>query len=571
MRILLLTHAFNSLAQRLFVALGERGHAVSVEFDIDDRVTAEAVALFRPDVVVAPFLKRAIPESVWRTVVCLVVHPGIAGDRGPSALDWAILEGEADWGVTVLQAEAELDAGPVWQSQPFPMREAAKGSLYRNEVAEAAERAVLAAVEAFGRGDGRPQRLDPSDPSVRGRARPAMRQADRTIDWRTDDTRTVLRKICSGDGRPGVRDEILGLPVWLFDAHSDDRLTGPPGAIIGRRETAVCRATVDGAVWIGQLRRRDPAAVTLKLPAAMVLGERLAAVPRLPAHDGTTWRELRYEEADGVGVLHFPFYNGAMSTGQCERLRAAYRQARRRDNRVIVLAGGPDFWSNGMHLGVIEAADSPADESWRTINAIDDLVRDIITTDDRLVIAALQGNAGAGGVFLALAADRVLARTGIVLNPHYKNMGNLYGSEYWTYLLPRRAGADRAAAVSEARLPIGVAEARRLGLIDDHWAGDVPAFRHAVLDIARTLARDAALPALLRDKRARRADDESVKPLDAYRAAELERMRMNFYGFDPSYHVARHNFIHAVPKSRTPPTIARHRRGSGVRRSRAAS
>ncbi len=66
MRILLLTHAFNSLAQRLFVALDERGHEVSVEFDINDRVTEEAVALFRPDVVVAPFLKRAIPESVWR-------------------------------------------------------------------------------------------------------------------------------------------------------------------------------------------------------------------------------------------------------------------------------------------------------------------------------------------------------------------------------------------------------------------------------------------------------------------------------------------------------------------------
>jgi len=110
-RILLLTHAFNSLAQRLFVALGERGHEVSVEFDINDRVTEEAVALFRPDVVVAPFLKRAIPESVWRSTVCLIVHPGIKGDRGPSALDWAILDGEAEWGVTVLQADAEMDAG----------------------------------------------------------------------------------------------------------------------------------------------------------------------------------------------------------------------------------------------------------------------------------------------------------------------------------------------------------------------------------------------------------------------------------------------------------------------------
>ena len=571
MRILLLTHSFNSLAQRLFVALGERGHQVSVEFDINDRVTEEAVALFRPDVVVAPLLKRAIPEGVWRSTVCLIVHPGIKGDRGPSALDWAILDGERAWGVTVLQASGEMDAGDIWESQPFPMRTAAKSSLYRNEVTETAERAVLTALDHIVQGGFRPEPLDERGPDIRGRPRPAMKQADRAIDWRADGTSAVLRKIHSGDGRPGVRDEILGVPVWLYDAHPDDRLTGAAGSVIGRREGAVCRATIDGAVWIGHLRRREEGTVPLKLPAAMVLGDRLAAVPEVPAHDGVTWRDIRYEEADGVGVLHFAFYNGAMSTRQCERLRDAYARARRRDTRVIVLMGGPDFWSNGMHLNVIEAAASAADESWRNINAIDDLVRDIVTTDDRLTIAAMQGNAGAGGVFIALAADRVLARNGIVLNPHYKGMGNLYGSEYWTYLLPRRAGAASAEVVTETRLPMGTAEARRLGLIDGHPEGDVTRFRRAVLDIAGDLARDPALPALLRDKAARRSADEERKPLAAYRAEELERMRMNFYGFDPSYHVARYNFVCSVAKSRTPPTIARHRRRGPERRKAAGS
>jgi putative two-component system protein, hydrogenase maturation factor HypX/HoxX len=135
MRVLLLTHAFNGLTQRLYVELAERGHALSVEFDINDEVTREAVELFAPDVVLAPFLKRAIPEDVWRRVPCLVVHPGIVGDRGPSALDWAILGGERDWGVTLLQANAAMDAGDIWASASFPMRSAPKSSLYRNEVA----------------------------------------------------------------------------------------------------------------------------------------------------------------------------------------------------------------------------------------------------------------------------------------------------------------------------------------------------------------------------------------------------------------------------------------------------
>jgi putative two-component system hydrogenase maturation factor HypX/HoxX len=52
-----------------------------------------------------------------------VVHPGIVGDRGPSALDWAIRRASANWGVTVLQANAEMDGGDdLGERRTFPMR-----------------------------------------------------------------------------------------------------------------------------------------------------------------------------------------------------------------------------------------------------------------------------------------------------------------------------------------------------------------------------------------------------------------------------------------------------------------
>ncbi|MCZ7655773.1 MAG: hypothetical protein M5R42_18165 [Rhodocyclaceae bacterium] len=47
MRILFLTHSLNSLAQRLYVELSGRGHEVFIEFDINDNVAIEAVALFQ--------------------------------------------------------------------------------------------------------------------------------------------------------------------------------------------------------------------------------------------------------------------------------------------------------------------------------------------------------------------------------------------------------------------------------------------------------------------------------------------------------------------------------------------
>jgi len=559
MRILLLTHAFNSLSQRLWSELVLRGHEVSIEFDIADAVAEEAVALFRPDLIVAPYLRRAIPASIWSKHVCLIVHPGVVGDRGPSALDHALQQGLPAWGVTVLQAEAEMDAGPVWASARFPLRAATKASVYRNEVTEAAATAVLEAVTRYETGDA-PQR--PATTTWQA----LMTQDMRRIDWQTDDTATVLRKLNAADGFPGVADELFGAPCHLYDAWPEAELRGAPGtpggAIVAQRETALLRATVDGAVWLGHVKRKQEDGGGIKLPATHAFAAECAAVPPAPslawwqaAH--ATWQDIAYEEAGDVGFLRFEFYNGAMSTRQCERLRSALAWAKARPVKVLVLAGGHDFWSNGIHLNVIEAAESPADASWRNIEAMNDLTLELIETPAQLTIAAISGNAGAGGCFLARAADRVWLRDGVILNPHYKNMGNLYGSEYWTYSLPRRVGAEAARAIMRDRLPLDAERAVAINFADARLSGERAAFRAEVAHRAAELATAAA--PLLAEKSAARARDDAEKPLAAYRAEELAQMRRNFYGFDPSYHVARHHFVRKSPASWTPRHLARHR------------
>ena len=150
----------------------------------------------------------------------------------------------------------------------------------------------------------------------------------------------------------------------------------------------------------------------------MVLGNEIEHLPEASAPSSRHDPDIHYEERGAVGYLYFGFYNGAMGTRQCERLRDAFSEARRRPTRVIVLAGGTDYWSNGMHLNLIEAAESPADESRANINAIDDLALEIINTVSHLTVSAVRGNSGAGGVFLARVADVVRARDGVVLNPH---------------------------------------------------------------------------------------------------------------------------------------------------------
>ncbi|MFE2747097.1 enoyl-CoA hydratase-related protein [Streptomyces scopuliridis] len=551
MRILLVSSAFNSLTQRVFVELRDRGHLVGVQLALGDDVLREAVRRYAPELILAPMLTSAIPADVWSAHTCLIIHPGPVGDRGPSSLDWALHEGARQWGVTVLQADAVMDGGDVWATASCAVPAGVtKSGLYRGAISDAVLEAVLLAVERVASGDHVPRRQ--ADLPAVGRTRPYFAQTLRRIDWQRDGTAAVLRALRAADSQPGVADELCGAEWFLHGGNPEFRLRGRPGELLATHAGAVCRATADGAVWIPELRaRKRPGGPSgIKLPAVLALGALLPELPEVPdlpertdlpewpgvgtAVDGDSWTDIRYREDEAVGVLDFAFPGGAMSTDHCRRLLAAYRAACTRPTSVLVLGGGRDFFSNGIHLHVIEAAADPAEESWANIQAMDDLVEAVLTTTDRITVSALGGNAAAGGVMLALAADEVWCRSGVVLNPHYRLMG-LYGSEYWTYTLPRRAGTDAARRLTEEALPVSATAARRLGLADrivhcgpEDFAGQV-----------RVLA------ARLRDdpRRTRPENDRSVKPLSAYREEELAQMRDIFFDPRAPYHALRRAFV----------------------------
>jgi putative two-component system hydrogenase maturation factor HypX/HoxX len=167
-------------------------------------------------------------------------------------------------------------------------------------------------------------------------------------------------------------------------------------------------------------------------------------------------------------------------------------------------------------------------------------------------LAGLRGNAGAGGVMLALAADHVYARQGVVLNPHYRSMGGLYGSEYWTLTLPRRVGAELAQQITTACQPMGTDEACQIGLLDGTFGCDAEEFLTRLETRAEALAADPALPNMLAARRRRRSAAERARPLASYRAHELARMADNFFGPDPSYHLARGAFVRKLAATEAP-------------------
>src|SRR5690606_16038359 len=139
---------------------------------------------------------------------------------------------------------------------------------------------------------------------------------------------------------------------------------------------------------------------------------------------------------------------------------------------------------------------------------------------DQLVVSSVGGDAEAGGVMVALAGDRVIVRSGVVLSPGQRSLG-LYGGGLWSYLLPRRVGGSMARRLVRSAWPVGAEEAVELGLADRVVPGGREEFERSVLEYAERLAASPGYGGLLAAKRAAREADEARKPLEAYVSEEL--------------------------------------------------
>lgn len=556
MKVLILASSFSGLCQRVLRELVLLGHDIDQHYGMDEPVLRRQISAFQPDLILCPFLTHRIPEDIWRAHKCLIVHPGIEGDRGPSSIDYAITQDAAQWGVTLLQADSEMDAGDIWGTQNFPLRRAGKTSVYKREVSSTAVALIKQALLDFENTAFTPKPLDYNNPNVKGTCNPLLRQPMRAINWDQDNTHTIIQKLFAADTTPGLLDHLLGHDIHLFGPANEPHLKGKPKQILAIRHGAVCIGTLDGAVWIKQMKcKTHPDLPAIKLPAARVINV-LAGNSDLGLigdFDSSAIDDIRVERQGDAAYVYFDFYNGAANTQQCLRLKHTLAQVKTSDAKVIVLMGGEDFFSNGIHLNCIEAASDPALESWQNINAIDDVVEEIINTPNQLTVAALRNNAGAGGAILALACDKVIIREGVVLNPHYQKMG-LYGSEYWTYLLPKRVGQSLAAELTSQCAPLLASEAINCQFADQMLPEDWEQYHEHLHHFCQQQSTQIDLSAELERKRAQRAADEKAKPLSAYRTEELAKMREIFYNPESSYHMERKLFVYKGK----PPVAAQH-------------
>ncbi|KAL4235019.1 hypothetical protein ACF0H5_006657 [Mactra antiquata] len=556
MRVLLISEQINSLSKRIHNELQNKKVNSNLLETSDAGRMMSTVQDFQPDIIVCPFMKARLPEALYTTPgrPCLIVHPGIAGDRGASSLDWAIRNKNPKWGVTVLEASPVFDKGDIWSTEDFNVPEnSTKSSLYNGCVSDAAVRCVVDSLSRFS------QSIPASsydDVEMSGTFNRNMKHADRRIDWNSN-ADDICAQVRMSDTRPGAIGQLsiseFDNECRMFDANVETgehsayistlmKKAKPSDIVAQRNKSMLIKTGDEQGVWIGHMKKMTKNAA-LKLPSIDFLTNILhsKSQSKIPiVNEPCKHDDLFVTKHGQVAHVYFDFYNGAMDRQQGKRLKETLSRVNdMKDVKVVVLMGGDRFFSTGINLCVIEGSRNKQVEAWANINAINDVIESFINMTNKTTVAVVRGNAGAGGVMMAAACDIVLSHEGALLTPSYKTM-NLFGSEYWTYFLPRRVGHDIAKALIDSTDSLSADEAKSIGLVDNVLYCDKTDCIDEASTYVEQIITDGIADNIIRRKRIEH-DTYWRQLLHSHRVYELSHMKQNFRSSD--FLTAMHNFV----------------------------
>ena len=191
--------------------------------------------------------------------------------RGAAPIQHAILAGESETGVSIMEMEEGLDSGPVLHRVATPIAPDETGGSLTARLADLGAAALVEALSLVAAGAARPQ---PQNHAAATFA-PKIDRAAARIDW-SGDAESIARQIRAFDPVPGAWTTLGDDPVKLFSPRVLDQ-TGEPGAVLAAGERLVIGCG-SGSVMI---REVQPAGRTRMSVDAWVRGRGIDAGRRL--------------------------------------------------------------------------------------------------------------------------------------------------------------------------------------------------------------------------------------------------------------------------------------------------
>jgi methionyl-tRNA formyltransferase len=162
---------------------------------------------------------------------CLNIHASLLPRwRGAGPIQAAILAGDSETGITIMQMQAGLDTGPMLLRQSVPITPTTTTATLHDTLAAIGAALILDVLAA-------PPPPEPqSDPDAT--YAPKLTREDGRIDW-TQPATLIDRRIRALDPWPGTFTTLAGAPFKILSAVPAES-TGTPGTVLDTALTVAC-------------------------------------------------------------------------------------------------------------------------------------------------------------------------------------------------------------------------------------------------------------------------------------------------------------------------------------------
>jgi methionyl-tRNA formyltransferase len=225
------------------------------------QATLSQLQAWQPDVMVVVAYGIILPRVVLELPRhgCLNIHASLLPRwRGAAPIQRAILAGDAETGVAIMQMDEGLDTGAVIRSARLPIGPETTSASLHDQLAALGAQEILRALDdiAAGHGEAQPQPVDGVTYAAK------LAKSESRIDWQRD-AAAIDRQIRAFNPWPATETQLDGEPVKLLRSRLGARVRGnaAPGSLLGLEGEALEVACGEGVLQVLELQRAGRKAV----------------------------------------------------------------------------------------------------------------------------------------------------------------------------------------------------------------------------------------------------------------------------------------------------------------------
>ena len=202
----------------------------------------DELAAYRPDVTIVAAYGRILPLSLLTLAPhgCINVHGSLLpAYRGAAPIQWAVINGDSETGVTILQMDEGMDTGDILLTAALPIGDEDTAGTIFPKLAELGGATLLKALALLKRGE---LTATPQD-NTKATVAPMLKKEDGRIDWQKS-ARQIHALIRGLDPWPSAYCFLHGTRFRLFLPEVVHQPTeAEPGTVIGADKRGLLIAT----------------------------------------------------------------------------------------------------------------------------------------------------------------------------------------------------------------------------------------------------------------------------------------------------------------------------------------